>query len=984
MINAKQTSVASAFTAFSLAVTQVLPKENIIERYLQRFAYGTDASFYRLLPKVVLQLDNEMQVCQVVKLANKFQIPITFRAAGTSLSGQAITDSVLIILSNHWQGIKVLAQGEKISLQPGVIGAQANKALQSFSRKIGPDPASINSCKIGGIAANNSSGMCCGVKDNSYHTLADIDLIFADGSKLNTADNLSRQEFLSQNKAFTRRLLEIVAYVNADKALVTKIKHKYRLKNTTGYGLNAMVDYSDVIDIISHLIIGSEGTLAFINNITYRTVVILPYKSTGLFVFDNMAVACNLVTALASETVDAVEIMDARALNSVQEQLCSIVTLDKPLNAQSVALLIELSADSHEQLRHYEQRLLAHIQLAEHSIQGQKSFTVNKDETDALWKIRKGMFPAVGSVRPKGTTVIIEDIALPLARLAEGVSELQQLLIQYGYHEAIIFGHALAGNLHFVFTQSFESDAEVNRYDKFMTAVAKMVAIDYQGSLKAEHGTGRNMAPFVEMEWGEDLYLVMKQIKSLFDPKGILNPGVIINDYSEAHVRHLKTMTAADDIIDTCIECGFCEAVCPSKEFTITPRQRIALWRQKALLSQQLTGAEGQIKVALKAQLMELEQDYQFFAIDSCAATGLCGQQCPVGIDTGMFIKSLRQKKITNSKLKIKVAEVLANNFSAASTLAKLGLNSVAAMKHMVGDKWTKKSFKAFNKVSHNIIPLWFEAWPSAAKPLKSNDIQSQNLLVQTSCQTKATVNKVVYIPACANRVFGCDDKAKDQRSLAEVVLSLCAKANIEVIIPSNSSALCCGMPWQSKGLDDIAQTKKQQFMRQVLQASEQGKWPVITDASPCALTLNQHDSAVTAKDALTIEALAIFEASEFIAKFVVKKLKVSKSSETFMLHNTCSSERMDQGRYLKQLAYLCSDNIIEPENISCCGFAGDKGFNLPELNKSALAPLKAQVPNGCQRGLSNSRTCEIGLTEHSGISYQSVLYLLDQCSDLY
>ncbi|WP_019029105.1 FAD-binding and (Fe-S)-binding domain-containing protein [Colwellia piezophila] len=977
MANANQTTSANLFTGFSQAISQILPEENIIAGYLQRFAYGTDASFYRLTPKVVLKIDDEKQICAVIQLAEKYQVAITFRAAGTSLSGQAITDSVLIILSSHWQGIQVLDQGEKIALQPGVIGAQANKALADYSRKIGPDPASINSCKIGGIAANNSSGMCCGVKDNSYHTLADIQLIFANGNQLNTADSQSRAMFLQQNQTLVTRLMSIVDYVNADKTLVAKIKHKYRLKNTTGYGLNALIDYSDVIDIISHLMIGSEGTLAFISNITYHTVVVLPHKSTGLFIFDNMATACNLVSLLAKERVDAVEIMDSRALSCVQTQLASIVTMDKALHENSVGLLIEFTAETSEMLNFNEQQLLVHIENFEHSIQGQKSFTTDTVEIEALWKIRKGMFPAVGSVRPTGTTVIIEDIALPLPRLAEGVSELQQLFKQYGYDEAIIFGHALDGNLHFVFTQTFANEKEINRYREFMATVTKMVAIDYQGSLKAEHGTGRNMAPFVEMEWGGDLYQVMKQLKVLFDPHGILNPGVIINEDSEVHVRNLKTMTAADDIIDTCIECGFCEPVCPSKDFTITPRQRIALWRQKALLTQQIEGAQDPIKADLQAKLTELEKDYQFFGIDSCAATGLCGQQCPVGIDTGMFIQSLRQKKNTDSKIKSTAAKLIANNFTIATSVAKLGLNTVSTVNKVVGNKLTKSTFNLLNKFSHNAIPKWYEAWPTGAKKSTDSKGYKENIRLESSNNSAGTVSKVVYVPSCANRIFGTDGKAKDKRSLPAVILSLCKKANISVIIPTGSDELCCGMPWQSKGLAAIAEDKKQQFIAKVVAASEQGQWPVIIDASPCALTISQ----IEGEDKLP-NNLVILEATEFVAKFVVDNLTVNKSDEVFMLHNTCSSEKMDKGRYLKQIARLCSDNIIEPENISCCGFAGDKGFYLPELNKSALAPLKAQIPSGCQQGLSNSRTCEIGLTEQSGISYQSVLYLLDQCSE--
>lgn len=983
MISQSKAFEVADYDAFIADISKILHKEHIIERYLQRFAYGTDASFYRLVPKVVLLLENSSLVAKVIEIAGVHQVPITFRAAGTSLSGQAITDSVLLLLTSDWQSINVLEQGSKVMLQPGVIGAHANRALAPFDRKIGPDPASINSCKIGGIAANNASGMCCGVKGNSYHTLADIELIFANASRLNTADAKSRAKFVQHNKALIDGLMSLVKKVKSNDSLVEKIKHKYRLKNTTGYGLNALIDFDDAIDIISHLIIGSEGTLAFIDSITYHTIAVQPYKAAGIFIFDNMEVACNLVSVLAKENVDAVEIMDARALRSVEKQLAAIVSITSPLTEESVALLIEFSNDSQASLNVNKDQLLRCIEQANKHIQGQKAFTSNRVEIDTLWSIRKGMFPAVGSVRPIGTTVIIEDIALPLEKLAEGVAQLQQLFKNFGYHEAIIFGHALAGNLHFVFTQTFENKKEISRYHDFMAAVAKLVAIDYQGSLKAEHGTGRNMAPFVEMEWGEDLYEVMKQLKALFDPKGVLNPGVIINNDNEAHVRHLKTMTAADDIIDTCIECGFCESVCPSKDFSITPRQRIALWRQKTLLSQQISNlamdnGDEKLKSDLQKQLAELTQDFEFYGIDSCAATGLCGQKCPVGIDTGMFIKTLRQQRYEGEKLKLLSANLLATHFSTVAKVAKLGLNAVRAMNYVIGDHRTDNSFKVLNKLSGNSIPLWFSAWPAGEKANNLNQTKRQYAETQSLIKEG---DKVVYVPSCANRIFSADVKADDKRNLSEVILSLCTKAKISVIFPEQTESLCCGMPWQSKGMTDIARSKKQQFIEQLLIASEQGKWPVIIDASPCALTLTETDQrSKTLKESL--QTLTIFESTEYFAKHVIEKLTITKSEGSFMLHTTCSSEKMNQGKYLKAIANSCSDNIIEPKNISCCGFAGDKGFYLPELNKSALSPLKSQIPKNCQGGLSNSRTCEIGLSEHSGISYQSVLYLLDQCSE--
>ncbi len=944
------------YKLFEQASRSFLAADNIITRAIQRLAYGTDASFYRLVPQLVLRIETQTQLIKVIELASQYQLSLTFRAAGTSLSGQAITDSILIILSTAWEQLELLNEGEQIKLQPGVIGARANRALLPFDRKIGPDPASINSCKIGGIAANNASGMCCGVKNNSYHTLAAIKLIFADASILDTADSHSRMAYLNDHQEQISQLQALAKTIKQSPELLARVKHKYRLKNTTGYGINALIDFDDPIDIISHLMIGSEGTLAFIADITYQTIAIKKYKYAGLYLFDQMNVACQLVEQLAHEHVDAVEILDDRALNSVANSLSELLEFTQA-GKNTAALLIEFSANSENELKRLLTNIQAHITPLNAHLLPSRFFTKDQQIITKLWQIRKGMFPAVGANRTIGTTVVIEDIALPLNKLAEGVTRLHQLFDRFAYDEAIIFGHALAGNLHFVFTQSFDHKQEIQRYRDFMAAVSQMVAVDFQGSLKAEHGTGRNMAPFVELEWGTDLYEIMKQIKQLFDPKGIFNDGVIINKDKNCHINHLKTMPAANQLIDKCIECGFCEPVCPSANLTLTPRQRITVWRRICEL--QRLQQQGQLTHQQAQELKNLVADYQYFGLDSCAATGLCGQQCPVDIDTGVFIKHLRAQKLAKNGCRDKVANLFANNFAAMSAMAKIGLNTVNLMSSVGGDKLTSKAFSTLNLLSKNNVPKWYSAWPSAAKSYNTNLMRN------------SFTQKVVYIPSCANRIFAVDNKAKDQRPLAQVLQSILSKSQLEMIIPSGINTLCCGMPWASKGMNKIAEQKRQGFIDLMEQASEGGKWPVITDASPCAFAINSKE----------LSTLKVYEASEFIAKFVLDKLVINKSLETFMLHVTCSSKKMDQGIYLEQIVRACSDHIVVPDNINCCGFAGDKGFYQPELNKHALKTLAAQVPDDCRQGLSNSRTCEIGLSEHSRISYQSFLYLLDQVS---
>ncbi|GAD62361.1 D-lactate dehydrogenase [Aquipseudomonas alcaligenes] len=562
--------------AFLADVHRLIPRERLFDDPLSTLAFGTDASFYRLIPQLVVRVESETEVVRLLELASAQRVPVTFRAAGTSLSGQAISDSVLIVLGDSWNGRDIRANGAQIRLQPGVIGAQANAWLAPLGRKIGPDPASINAAKIGGIVANNSSGMCCGTAQNSYKTLAGLRVVLADGSVLDSEDPVSIAAFRQSHRVLLDTLAELGRQTRANTALADKIRHKYRLKNTTGFSLNALVDFDEPIDILNHLMVGSEGTLGFISAVTYDTVPEHPHKASALIVFPTVESCCQAVPLLKQQPVSAVELLDRRSLRSV-ENMQGMPEWVRSLSSGACALLIESRAATQSLLHEQIGRIMASI--AHFPVEKQVDFSEDPAVYNQLWKIRKETFPAVGAVRQTGTTVIIEDVTFPVERLAEGVNRLIELLEKHRYDEAILFGHALEGNLHFVFTQGFDDPVQVARYEAFMQDVAQLVAVEFGGALKAEHGTGRNMAPFVELEWGSEAYQLMWTIKRLFDPQGILNPDVVLSEDPQIHLKHLKPLPAADEIVDKCIECGFCEPVCPSKGLTLTPRQRIVIWR---------------------------------------------------------------------------------------------------------------------------------------------------------------------------------------------------------------------------------------------------------------------------------------------------------------------------------------------------------------------------------------------------------------------
>ena len=926
---------------------QFMPDERLIHDELRTLAYGTDASFYRLIPQLVVRVDNEDEVSRVLKLTQARKLPVTFRAAGTSLSGQAVTDSVLIQLSSHWRGYQVHDLGDKVSLQPGVIGGKANNILAPYQRKIGPDPASINAAMIGGIAANNASGMCCGTAQNSYNTVEHMRVTLADGTLLDTADPKSRKAFEQSHGELLAKLKQLGEETRANTELAELIRHKYRLKNTTGYSLNSLVDYSDPFDILLHLMIGSEGTLGFISEVTYRTVVEHPLKAAAMIFVPDMASTCRAVVAMKPTPVAAVELIDRAGLKAVEDNV-GMPEILKTLGDDAAALLVDVRAGDRDEL----DQKLSEVTAAITGIETVSPIEFTEDpETYALyWKIRKGLFPAVGAVRLTGTTVIIEDVAFPIEQLAEGVLELQQVFRKYGYDEALLFGHALEGNLHFVFTQGFDDEKEVERYKLLMDDVAQLVAVKYKGSLKAEHGTGRNMAPFVELEWGKDAYNLMWQLKAIFDPENLLNPDVILTRNENLHLENLKPLPPASELIDKCIECGFCESSCPSRNLSLSPRQRIVIWREINRL--EASGSDA-------SRLSEMVKEYDYQGIDTCAGCGLCEMNCPVNINTGDLTRSLRQER---NKKHSGVSEWLGSHFEGVANTSRTMLKIADGMHAAVGSKAMSAVTGTARKVSGNRVQQWTPSMPKAAPKMDT---------IIKQYPPRLQGDKVVYLPSCATRIMGAARNQGEDRSTPEVAMSLLNKAGFSVLFPDGLGAQCCGMPFQSKGQFETADAKAEELNQALLKATDNGLYPVFCDTSPCLMRM---------RDKLD-SRLRLYEQVEFIHDFVLPRLTLSSQVERIALHVTCSTTKMGLADKFVALAKACAKEVVIPPDITCCGFAGDKGFTHPELNAAALNDLPKAV-SGCNEGYSNSRTCEIGLSEYSGIPYQSIIYLVDRLTE--
>jgi D-lactate dehydrogenase len=920
-----------------------IDEKRIYSDPLHTLAFGTDASFYRLIPKLVIKADNEYEVSVILKACSELGTPVTFRAAGTSLSGQAITDSVMVLAGDGWKKFSISDEGKMITLQPGLTGGKVNSVLAPYGRKIGPDPASVNAAMIGGIAANNASGMCCGTAENSYKTVSGIRIVFSDGSILDTRNESDKEAFTHSHPQLIAEISSLSESAKNDHVLAERIRNKYKMKNTTGYSLNALIDFSDPFDIIEHLMIGSEGTLGFISEINYMTVPEYPFRASSLMIFPDTEKACKAVIRMKSTPVKAVELIDRTGLRSVESGEGMPQYL-KSLNEYACALLVETAASSADEL-------IRNILEIKKSIQKIPSlteinFTDVPAEYEKLWKIRKGLFPSVGAMRKSGTTVIIEDVAFPILSLAEATLDLRSLLLKYGYPEAVIFGHALEGNLHFVFSQDFSTQNEIDRYSGLMTEVCSMVVTKYGGALKAEHGTGRNMAPFVEMEWGKDAYALMKDIKRIFDPLNIINPGVILNDDNNIHLKNFKPAPFEDEITGKCTECGFCEPSCVSADLTLTPRQRIVIHRE--INSLKLSGKEPHLAASLI-------KGFRYEGDETCATDGLCSLACPVKIDCGKLIKSIRAERAeTNGRL----AMWIANNMGFVTSAARVSLSTINFFHLIFGAKLMAPISKGLRYISNNKIPGWNPYMPSGARRIKQIEKTNNN-----------SSRKVVYFPSCINRSMGVSKDHKDEKQVSEILTELMHKAGYEIIYPDNLNKLCCGMAFLSKGYTRAGMKKSQELRDELMKCSLNGQYPILCDMSPCLYTMKEN-----------IKDLKLYEPVEFILDHIIPHLKIAPLNETITVFPVCSMKKMGLDSKLIILARLCAREVVVPET-NCCGFAGDRGFTYPELNKHGLRNLKGQLPSVVSHGFSNSRTCESGLSLHSGISYKSIAYLVNTVS---
>ena len=935
--------------AFITELTTFIPEEQIHTDPLLVRAYSLDASPFEPRAQAIIDVYDDGQLSAALAAARSYSICVTFRGSGTGLNGQATGEGVVIrFMGDYWNTVTVHENGRSVTAGCAAKGIDVNNALAPFSRIIGPDPSSISAATIGGIAANNATGMCCTVEQNTFHTMTDMRFTLANGDTVDTRNRLNVETFRIRHSKLLDHLASIRERILESPELTQRIAHKYTIRNTCGYSLNAFTEFEDPLQILTHLLIGSEGTLGFIHDITLTTVKSLPHRATAFMLFPTMEQAANAVVKIShTKCAQAAELIDRVTLRSI-ENTQGVPPFIAELDDNACAVLLETRADDNAKL---EKQIAAILKsVADIPNVTPHIFTTDAEECEQLWHIRRCIFSTCAGMRRSDEFALTEDFCVRMEDLADVCSDFQRIFKKYGVEKvAGIQGHAFHGNLHFILPLRLNDEKEVSKLHRMVTDLVDLIVHRYNGSLKAEHGTGRAIAPFVRLEWGDELYAIMQEVKQLLDPHNILNPGILLNEDPIGHISNLKHPVSLDPSIDLCVDCGFCEPICPTREVSLTPRQRI--YAVRAITYARQTGNDSDAE--------KWEKTFNDFGRDMCATDGLCTTRCPLKVDVASYIRSLREKEQRSAAASF-AATSIANNFGTVSKIGSALLTTASCLHSALPKKAVESTRRMSTKLTGLTLPDLTKAQlTGGSRPPKTENTKS------------SLVNAVVYYPSCAVRTMGyLNSDGYPVTPLMQTTLTLLERAGYNIIFPQELSKLCCGKAFETKGLTTIANRKTNELEQALYKASYQGKIPVLCDTSPCFARMKKEFTS----------SIELYEPITFTQTFLKDKLTFKQLDKNIALHATCSIRTMELTNDFIALAKLCAANVTIPESVHCCGFSGDKGFSHPNINASALRKLSEETKH-CTEGYSISRTCETGLTLHSNIEYKNILYLLEEAS---
>jgi FAD/FMN-containing dehydrogenase/Fe-S oxidoreductase len=889
---------------------------------IRRAAYSSDASIYQILPLAVVAPANADDVVKIVKYARDNNLPIAPRGAGSGLAGESLTPGIMIDTRQKMDKVlKIADDASTVKCQPGLVLDELNELLASQGRKIGPDPSSANRATIGGVVANNATGS----HSLQYGYIAEyierIQVVSSDGDLLELTNDMSLD---SSSTEPAQKLVNRCYELLRDKGDLIQSAQPATKRNRCGYNIHAIV-HDGKIDM-AKLIAGSEGTLAIITSVTLKTVPLPAVKALCQMHFATRANMAKAVPLITATNPAACELMDRTLMDIAANALPQYKDLF-PTDAQAI-LLIEHVAENQDQLTQKIDatiKAVGHLAAATHRV-------FDHVEQQRLWKSRKDAVPLL--YRQKGNAhpvAFMEDTSVENIKLADYIVGLEKIAEKYDVTMAY-YGHAGDGELHVRPRLDLHQQSDRKKMIDIAEEVFRL-AWSLGGSISGEHADGIVRTGFIKKQYGSEYYQLLRDIKNIFDPAKIMNPGKIINDDPDAMIDNLRAQfdylderlktelifgtNEFRDELDQCNGCGVCLSksggrMCPVfkalGEELASSRAKVnvlRLWAKGLLTNSDFESAEFEKFLAL------------------CTGCKACSVDCPSGVDVGLLMAAARAEY--NKRKRIRPATLMMSRNRLAAGLLSRFSTIVNFAANLNISRWFMQKFSPI--ASQRSLPAF----------AKGSFVKKAQKYLANSAPIAQPIDRVAYfLDVYANY---------NDHDLASAVLDIFAANNIDVIVPLQTPAPLAAIVY---GDAKFAKKELAYNLKELARAVTDGRKIICSEPS-AALCLQKDLTHFVPDDEAKLVAENTHELMTYLLTLHKQnKLKKPQNTEPqkYLYHTPCHLQAINNARSTTELFKQLLDSDVTDINAGCCGLSGTFGMlkkNYP-LSEKIGQPLKEVI----------------------------------------